>query len=1087
MITLYTNAEQKADQSRDLPTFRNFSLPGVRDEVRKMLEMIGRVETIFSTYTEHNISHVDSILHMLDWLIPPTTQQAMTPIDWLMIVLAIYLHDLGMVVSSEEYDKRKENDNFCQFFEDIQTRPENKDYLARAEKLAPENRERFFYQEFIRKEHASRIKEWITGRHSHQWGDRVKPIADAVTEMLKPLPPRFREHLGLICESHHRDDNLDKRDYFPLAQRYGSHPNEIANVQYAALLLRTADLLHVTWDRTPSVMYKIIGLSDPLGIDEWAKQKDTFSVYMKSRYFDPKDPASHIILVSANFVEERPYFALSEYLVYADQQIKQTKRLADVSQTTNDGKDYNFPWEEVKGDIQMEGHEPFPMNFELDRGRLLDLLVGHTIYNEPTVAVRELLQNAIDAVRYQHHIEKKSAAMAGLPEPTMGKVNVTWDPRTQQLIVQDNGIGMDFDVIKYHLMRVGSSFYNTPKFQSEQGDFTPISRFGIGILTCFMVSDDIEIVTCRNEGGYRIRMTSVHGDYLLKKLEPGNKILEGIGPHGTRVTLQFRSTVGFKGKSMFDILRYWIILPACKVFYHEPGKDCLRIGFDSPLEALRYFDSDIISQERTNDTEYNIKHDIEILQASKKENGETYELCFAVEKGFTPERNFLRREYIEGPAVCIEGIRVGNNLPGFHYNASRAFASRIYDESNRLSTLCAILSVNGNKRFQTTVSRSNLEQDDEYLRVGIICTNLLFEHVKKEVDRISTESTRPLSRASTAGQWVHRRLRQHIGNNKIRDYLDSLYLKLPLVVFETLDKIDIEVRTSRNLISLEQLGDLDSFWTIESRLVDYLGDISRDLGRELGLNDFLSKIAPDLQNFNINPIVADPLEFRGDILATHTVTKVEFSRKNQQTLVQWKNKKNVPNRTLNNFSILEKYMKIYEKETNSSTFNQLSPEERDNMARNACHGAITVPVTGDLKNIIIIETRLIQVYSLYSEPGRTFKILGDFLVLLSDDELDNHYYHALDILVIIQYLFKYSGEFRNRGPYGLKKQYSIVKSIWTSAVIKINPLLKELGLNEELPLEIPNVLLSPESTRFNASSYWMKWRSDDEDRRKNRW
>ena len=50
------------------------------------------------------------------------------------------------------------------------------------------------------------------------------------------------------------------------------------------------------------------------------------------------------------------------------------------------------------------------MRFELDRGRLLDLLVGHTIYNEPTVAVRELLQNAIDAVRFQRHLDQKDPA-----------------------------------------------------------------------------------------------------------------------------------------------------------------------------------------------------------------------------------------------------------------------------------------------------------------------------------------------------------------------------------------------------------------------------------------------------------------------------------------------------------------------------------------------------------------------------------------------------------------------------------------------------------------------------------------------------
>src|SRR6185369_5371670 len=102
---------------------------------------------------------------------------------------------------------------------------------------------------------------------------------------------------------------------------------------------------------------------------------------------------------------------------------------------------------------------------------------------------------------------------------------------------------MNLDVIRFHLMRVGSSFYDTPQFASEYRGFTPISRFGIGILTCFMVSDDIEIVTCQSSGGFRLRMTSVHADYLLRELALGHPQLAGMGTHGTRVTLRIRESV----------------------------------------------------------------------------------------------------------------------------------------------------------------------------------------------------------------------------------------------------------------------------------------------------------------------------------------------------------------------------------------------------------------------------------------------------------------------------------------------------------------------------------------------------------------
>lgn len=490
MVSLNSNAETIAEEARNLPAFKNFSLAGVKENVADILHMIGRERGIFSTYTKHDISHVDQMLNMLDWLVPPSTQKEMTPVDWLLTVLSIYLHDLGMVVTGEEYDRRMDNTKFREFLESLDKDADGRDYLARTEKMSPDEKNIFFYQEFIRMQHATRTREWITGRHSSRWGAAVKPIADEIVKILEHLPSRFRENLATVCESHHKDD-LDKTAFFPLCQRYGNNPKELANVQYSALLLRTADLLHVTKDRTPSVMYKIIHLSDPKGVDAWQKHIGTFSVNMKPREFDPKDIDSHVVVVGADFTEERPFFALTEYLAYADEQIKQSKRWADISQKTPDGKKYFFPWHTVEGNILVEGNEPFKMKFELDRGRLLNLLVGHTIYNDPTVAVRELLQNAIDAVRFQHHLSEKEASETKAP---MGRVYVKWDPDERELLVEDDGTGMDLDIIKFHLMRVGSSFYDTPKFVTEHEDFTPISRFGIGILTCFMISDDIEII-----------------------------------------------------------------------------------------------------------------------------------------------------------------------------------------------------------------------------------------------------------------------------------------------------------------------------------------------------------------------------------------------------------------------------------------------------------------------------------------------------------------------------------------------------------------------------------------------------------------
>jgi molecular chaperone HtpG len=710
-IELRTKAEELADKSRSLPNFKNLSLPGIKEQVAQILALIGR-DGIFSTYTVHDVTHIDAMLSMLDWLVPESTRRVMTSVDWLLIVLAIYLHDLGMVTTSQEFERRLENAEFKTWRDGLDKTTEGREYTARANRMSSAEKERFFFQEYVRKGHAQRIREWVTGRHSRKWGSQVQPVAERMAELLSGLPSRFRDYLGTVCESHHSSD-LENQDKYPLAARLGNDQAEITNVQYAAILLRTADLLHVTKDRTPSVMYQAIQFSDPKSVEEWDKQLGTFAVGPKGRKLLEGDPETAIIVINADFREERPLFSLQEYIAYADSEVKQSKRWIDKSRERVDAQDFAFPWHEVKGDVRLEGVPPKSLRFELDRGQLLDLLVGHTIYNDPTVAIRELLQNAIDAVRYQAHLAASEVGSKAKAVAQIGKVVVGWNPDSRQLVIEDSGTGMDRDIINHHLMSVGSSYYNTPQFEAEHGDFAPISRFGIGILTCFMVSDDVEIVTCKTSRGHRIKMTSVKSTYLLRELQSGDDLLRGIEPHGTRVTLRLRDTVDLVQRTVLDILRYWVILPECRVEYHEKGAPPRSVGFTSVADALAsYRGAEEQGEWGASREETVVKKRINSNPAA---GSETCELAFSVHAGDYPERSFVSTNRTNIPHVCIEGIRVSDQLPGF--------------EDKQLS---ALLAVRGNRKFRTTVSRSGLEVDEEYGRVAILCTQMLFEHISDE-------------------------------------------------------------------------------------------------------------------------------------------------------------------------------------------------------------------------------------------------------------------------------------------------------------------------------------------------------------------
>ncbi|MCR2046790.1 hypothetical protein NSB25_05785 [Acetatifactor muris] len=98
-------AEIEAEKAENLSFCRGLKLLHIRSQVEEILNQIGR-GGIFEEYTIHNISHVDEMLRIIEWLVPDETKKEMTSAEWLMLTLAVYFHDLGMVVTRGEYSNR---------------------------------------------------------------------------------------------------------------------------------------------------------------------------------------------------------------------------------------------------------------------------------------------------------------------------------------------------------------------------------------------------------------------------------------------------------------------------------------------------------------------------------------------------------------------------------------------------------------------------------------------------------------------------------------------------------------------------------------------------------------------------------------------------------------------------------------------------------------------------------------------------------------------------------------------------------------------------------------------------------------------
>lgn len=205
-MELTTKAERRAEKAENLSFCSGMKLLHIRKCVEEILAQIGKSD-IFREYTLHNISHVDEMLKITDWLIPDETKEIMTDAEWLMLVLSVYFHDLGMVVTQQEFDNRY-NSGFVAYKDRILKSGDMQEYLD----TIPNKVDLYLYQEFVRENHAKRIRAWLEGKVDMALGDG-KTVCDEIEKLFSCIDKKFKQDLAMICESHHLDDVDDFTKY----------------------------------------------------------------------------------------------------------------------------------------------------------------------------------------------------------------------------------------------------------------------------------------------------------------------------------------------------------------------------------------------------------------------------------------------------------------------------------------------------------------------------------------------------------------------------------------------------------------------------------------------------------------------------------------------------------------------------------------------------------------------------------------------------------------------------------------------------------------------------------------------------------
>jgi molecular chaperone HtpG len=516
----------------------------LRDAVQGWLSYIPET---FPHYTRHTVQHSEEIISQISKLMfddeseRPTIK--ITPVEAYVLIAAAYLHDTGMVAadtekleiitSNEEWKRWISDGGAAKRWSEIAEIRNSKSLAEEARNFVADLQTRFLLAEFIRRQHHLRASDVIKqheanlGRFAFNDQSLMRTIAD-------------------VCISHGlRDFELEDNERFPESRDIQGYK---VNVRLMAILLRLGDLLDMSYDRACPLL---LNATSPIPADSLAHWTQYQRITHRST--SPKR-----IEITAECERQEEHRVLQDWCQWIVDEVENASVLMSRSESHSRWQ----PPLAKMGDGETikirpaagATYIPSSWTFEMDKEAVLQLLIKD-VYQNPLIFIRELIQNALDANRSQMYIDLRRDGLSEPEYPTEVEQNrrdrypvkVTLESRLipndlsgemeykQFLIVEDYGIGMDREVIERYFLQIGRSYYTSEAFR-RHFSFIPTSRFGIGFLSVFAVSDWVTIDT------YKPTLPSPES-IRLTIIGPRNYLLTEHGQrrtNGTRIEVKLR-------------------------------------------------------------------------------------------------------------------------------------------------------------------------------------------------------------------------------------------------------------------------------------------------------------------------------------------------------------------------------------------------------------------------------------------------------------------------------------------------------------------------------------------------------------------
>ncbi|HEX2072108.1 MAG TPA: hypothetical protein VHF90_10730 [Thermoleophilaceae bacterium] len=471
---------------------------GALGDAERILRAGGTAPTDF---TLHDGDHSFRVAQRMAEIVSAEVLRQVSAYDVAMLLLSAYLHDIGMTPPAAKVQRH--HAYLLVGADDVLSDEERDDLQAwldeSADGLVPPIATGAPTTADLRL--ASRLTAgYVRARHndwSEQW------IRATIEPYAGRLYAGWLDDLVLLCKSHHHGfDRLRGQRFDP---RLVGADAEVLHLRYCACVLRVADILDFDPERTPAVVFEHRDV-DPASAIFWHKDHHLSFAYEGGR-----------ILIQSRPPDAQIHRAVEETIEGVDRELLLCRRLADETHFERfPGLEADLPhrWEletHVRARVEPgDAYEYIDGTFRPEPAKILELIGGLNLYKSELAAVRELLQNAFDAVREQVALERLLEDDPTDPDVVASildrhKVALNLQPSEDGLVLtcSDTGAGMSKDILTGRFL-VGGAPRSSEILELErrcrEAGFSVgrTAQFGIGVLSYFLLADRISVQTRRS-------------------------------------------------------------------------------------------------------------------------------------------------------------------------------------------------------------------------------------------------------------------------------------------------------------------------------------------------------------------------------------------------------------------------------------------------------------------------------------------------------------------------------------------------------------------------------------------------------------